>query len=384
MPATHRCAATIALTCLLAGIPAGGVSSTADQSLSPLVRAGHEVLQQYERNAQLAQQEQVVEALSGWVAKVVKALRPARYTESCWQTALTSLNTFDCRALGSDGHRRLALAIASCVHESAGKKAIPCSAHTPFEKCARRLVGEQWVSFEHAQHDVTAVCFATQLDAMVLNFSSSVADAAVALLDGMRAMQAVQHAQLAAQMQLHALQERAIEQQEHYRAMTEAENRKQVQALGSMVTAMEDAASLSVANLQSSRALAAGLGWLLTLRAALETALVFASMAAAVYCAARLVWWLAVTRRRERRRMTAVERMLIAAMRSDAEQRDSAVAAAVQTALDEQEQRIMTALAEVKAMLAPKLAPMEDQEHAVPQQESASKVRTKSTRRRRF
>jgi hypothetical protein len=340
------------------------------------VRAGHEVLQQYERNAQLAQQEQVVEALSGWVAKAVKALRPKRQIANCWRTALTSLNTFDCGSLGSDGHRRLALAIASCVHESAGKKAIPCSAHTPFDKCARKLAGEQWVSFEHAQRDVTAVCFATQLDAMVLNFSSSVADAAVALLDGMRAMQAVQHAQLAAQMQLHALQERAIEQQEHYRVMTEAEHRKQVQALG-------DAASLSVANLQSSRALATGLGWLLTLRAALETALVFASMAVATYCAARLVWWLAVTRRRERRRMTAMERMLIAAMRSDAEQRDSAVAAAVQTALDEQALRIMTVLAEVKAMLAPKLAPVEDQEHAVPQQESASKVRTKSTRRRR-
>jgi hypothetical protein len=382
MPATHRCAATITLTCLLAGIPAGGVASPSDQSLSPLVRTGHEVLQQYERNAQLAQQEQVVEALSGWVAKAVKALRP-RHIESCWRTALTSLNTFDCRALGSDGHRRLALAIASCVHESAGKKAIPCSAHTPFDKCARKLIGEQWVSFEHAQRDVTAVCFATQLDAMVLNFSSSVADAAVALLDGMRAMQAVQHAQLAAQMQLHALQERAIEQQEHYRAMTEAENRKQVQALGSMATAMEDAASLSVANLQSSRALATGLGWLLTLRAALETALVFASMAVAAYCAARLVWWLAVTRRRERRRMTAMERMLIAAMRSDAEQRDSAVAAAVQTALDEQELRIMTVLAEVKAMLSLKQTHVEDQEHAVPQQESASKVRTKSTRRRR-
>ena len=357
-------------------------------SAAPLVRVGMDTLQRYEQHA--VEQQQQLAALSGWAEKAASLVR--RTHTSCWSAALVSLKAFDCRLLSTDGHRRLALAIASCTHTSSGKAAFQCAASVPFDRCAKNLRAEQWTSFEHAQRDVTAVCFATQLDAMTQNFSANVAATAGVLLDGVTALHAVQQAQLAAQVQLQAMQERAIERQESYLILSAeqaAVSQAQAAALQQVAATMHNTTSLSVANLEASNALASGLGWLLALRANLEWTFFLAAHLLCVYLAARTLWWLAVTRRGEKRRLAALERALLGRVRAELQTSDAAVAALVQGL----ELRIMAELHCLKAALAagqhsePWLAleaPSRDavEPAKVPVAQSAAKTRARGTQRR--
>jgi hypothetical protein len=358
-------------------------------SAAPLVRVGVDTLQRFEAHAA----EQQVAALSTWAERAASLVR--KTSTSCWSDAVVSLKAFDCRLLSTDGHRRLALAIASCTLASAGKGALQCAASVPFDRCAKKLQAEQWTSFEHAQRDVTAVCFATQLDLMAGNFSANVAAAAGVLLDGVTALHAVQQAQLEAQIQLQSMQERAIERQESYLALSAEQvaiSQAQALALQQVAATMHNTTSLSVANLEASNALASGLGWLLSLRSSFEWTAAMAAQLLCSYYAARTLWWLVVTRRVEKRRLAALERALLGRMRAELQASDAAVAALMQGL----EHRIMAELHCLKATIAARGAHSEEwlaleapsrdvpalEPPKAPLAQSAAKTRARGTQRR--
>ena len=348
VPLLRRAACLVLLAALVCNVQSTSADVVASlrASAAPLVRVGVDTLQRFEAHA--AEQQQLA-ALSTWAEKAASLVR--KTPTSCWSAALVSLKAFDCRLLSTDGHRRLALAIASCTHASAGKVAFQCASSAPFDRCAKKLQGEQWTSFEHAQRDVTAVCFATQLDLMTSNFSANVAASAAILLDGVTALHAVQQAQLDAQIQLHAMQERAIERQESFLALTAeqvAVSQEQALALQQVAATMHNTTSLSVANLEASNALAHGLGWLLSLRSSLEWTVAMTAQLLCGYYAARTLWWLVVTRHGEKRRLATLERALLGRIRAELQTSDAAVAAQVQGL----EHRIMAELHCIKATLA--------------------------------
>ena len=350
VPLLRRAACLVLLAALVCNVQStsADVIASLRASAAPLVRVGVDTLQRFEAHA--AEQQQLA-ALSTWAEKAASLVR--KTPTSCWSAALVSLKAFDCRLLSTNDHRRMALAIASCVHASAGKPvgAFQCAASVPFDRCAKKLQADQWTSFEHAQRDVTAVCFATQLDLMTQNFSANVAASAAILLDGVTALHAVQQAQLDAQVRLQAMQERAIERQESYLALTAeqvAVSQAQALALQQVAATMHNTTSLSVANLEASNALASGLGWLMSLRSSLEWTAAMAAQLLCGYYAARTLWWFLVTRCGEKRRLAALERALLGRVRAELQTSDAAVAALVQGL----ELRIMAELHCLKATIA--------------------------------
>jgi hypothetical protein len=209
-----------------------------------MARSGGEALARYEHEAAVQEQRrQELAAVAGWAERAASLVTAPK--KSCWTRALTDLKAFDCRGLGTDGHRRLALAIAACTHESAGKGGLPCNGGASMEQCGKKLTSDQWTSFEHAQRDVTAVCFATQLDLMTHNFSAHLAASASAMLDGITAIAAVQQQQLVTQLELQHLQERALERQEAYVALSSEQlalSQASTNALQQMSANMKDTA----------------------------------------------------------------------------------------------------------------------------------------------
>jgi hypothetical protein len=335
-----------ALRCAAQGAPGSAWDVASLRAASaPAARAGAEALQLYESKALEAEQRQAALTLAGgWASRAAALVRTPR--RSCWSDALSSLKAFDCRALGTDGHRRLALAIASCTHQAAGKPPLTCPPDTAFDACGRKLRADAWTSFELAQRDATAICFYTQLEAMTANWSSSAAESATVLLEGLGAIQDSQQEQLAAQARLQALQEQSLERQsatlevaEQAAGLAQAQldvSQAHSALLTGVASTLSDAAALSVEALHMSKQLSLGLGWLLTTKDFLNR---FAAALAAV-ALARALWWLALSRRAARRQFAAMQRTVLDALAADSACREARLMEAMHAALEAHEQRI--------------------------------------------
>lgn len=152
---------------------------------APVAREGAAALAKYEAHAKAEQQSLAASRAAASWAATLAALVTRRHVGGCWANAVTSVASFDCRGLGGDAHRRLALALASCSLQAAGKPGLMCAPTTPFASCTRRMSNDAWTSYELAVRDANAICFHTRLEGYVHNLTSTAAETAAALVHGL-------------------------------------------------------------------------------------------------------------------------------------------------------------------------------------------------------